>query len=348
MVDRNDNIIKSFVNSDDILEKAKRANIGEVREWKGGKYRKTYDGWVLVTDNKTKVAKMDGEVDSIDIDSISKIKLSKRDQAAGLANELNKNTKFQNVKEKLKNSGEFENTINNIVASNKSEIAAQELFKIGLKLPEIINITGIPVKAAIDYCKNIARSGLDSLASDSSQIEVNISTNAKLYNLEKIKDSNLFDANVGDIVEFDNQLHTVTNKVNNRSVELLKVINGRYSLVEVHDNKNASVYKNIDSRSELKESKTFAELVGKMILSKNYHFLNLFPGSRLDSNTGILTAYNGMECSYHIDNFEDDDYEVILEVDGKKYTAEFHDQILVQNVELINKTIFKLFENKKL
>ena len=38
----------------EILEKGKKAEVGEVREWKGQKMRKTANGWIPVTDGKQK------------------------------------------------------------------------------------------------------------------------------------------------------------------------------------------------------------------------------------------------------------------------------------------------------
>ena len=36
----------------DVLEKGKRAQMGEIREWNGLKYQKTPNGWVLVKEEK--------------------------------------------------------------------------------------------------------------------------------------------------------------------------------------------------------------------------------------------------------------------------------------------------------
>lgn len=44
-------IISARISAED-LEKGRKANIGEIRDWKGGKYRKTSDGWVAVSERK--------------------------------------------------------------------------------------------------------------------------------------------------------------------------------------------------------------------------------------------------------------------------------------------------------
>ena len=35
----------------EVIEKGSKANIGEVREWKGGKFKKTEQGWVPTKDD---------------------------------------------------------------------------------------------------------------------------------------------------------------------------------------------------------------------------------------------------------------------------------------------------------
>jgi len=46
---------KLFLQSMDTLEKGKRANIGEIREWKNGKFQRTTNGWKPVKENGEKI-----------------------------------------------------------------------------------------------------------------------------------------------------------------------------------------------------------------------------------------------------------------------------------------------------
>lgn len=52
------NISKS---EEDALEKGKRANIGETRDWKGGKFRKTANGWEPVVEGGYKGKKEESD-----------------------------------------------------------------------------------------------------------------------------------------------------------------------------------------------------------------------------------------------------------------------------------------------
>lgn len=72
----------------EVLEKGRGAQIGEIRDWKGGKYQKTANGWVPYTQGGGASAKKEGEGDSSDgkVLSMKKELLSLKEEFTRLQN----------------------------------------------------------------------------------------------------------------------------------------------------------------------------------------------------------------------------------------------------------------------
>lgn len=174
MIDINNNILKSFTNIsvDDFIEKGKKANIGEIREWNGEKWKKMPDGWVRVSDGKKEKVKDENDISDSQVKEQSNKKYSeKRLKDLG----INDGHLFSNVREQLQTSGEFESKIKSILESKDLTKPQKivELFKNGLSIGEIINTSGATLSSSIDYVIQAKNKGAFSEALDKQQSSSN-------------------------------------------------------------------------------------------------------------------------------------------------------------------------------
>ena len=154
-INNNENILKGFSNADDII-KGKRANIGEIREWKGQKYKKMVDGWVRVSDGKK--VPLDSK-DKLDLREGLQNKTSKMKntpQAADMYETrrdlLESNSFYAKEREELKNNGKLSERMNEII-NNKSNTKQKvlDLFKSGFTGVEIVNGLETTISTVVDY-----------------------------------------------------------------------------------------------------------------------------------------------------------------------------------------------------
>ena len=155
MLDTSNNILKGFSNTDEIL-KGKVAQLGEIREWQGGKYKKTVAGWVPVSDSSAKPKQMEGEANVEDVKNTLSTKSSKA--AVGLG--VNDTHLFEEVR-LSQSPEELTNNVKNILNSQSSKAEkCVELFKQGLRIHEIVNTLGSTLSATIDYINQAKNRGM--------------------------------------------------------------------------------------------------------------------------------------------------------------------------------------------
>lgn len=150
-------VVKSISNE---LEKGKKANIGEVREWNGEKWKKEVQGWVRLSDGKTSQNMGEKEVSKNDAVDLATKKKGGREGTEGLGLFKGDAHMFASVRNS--------HTKESLTESVKSVLSAKglnsagrvaELFRSGLEVHEIVNVSGTPLSATIDYIKKAKKSG---------------------------------------------------------------------------------------------------------------------------------------------------------------------------------------------
>jgi len=143
------------------LSKGRAFPIGTVRDWNGEKWKKVINGWVRVSDGKHAHAKGDKEVtpDDANVAARNKNMYAYMDQL-GLGLNNDGKTMFYPTRVAYKTDEEFTRHIKHILDQKMpSEKRVKELFKAGLKVHEIVNVTGTPLSATLDYLKKGLRKG---------------------------------------------------------------------------------------------------------------------------------------------------------------------------------------------
>ncbi|HNQ20261.1 MAG TPA: hypothetical protein PKI46_04275, partial [Bacteroidales bacterium] len=142
----------------DELEKGKKANIGEVREWNGEKWKKQVDGWVRMSDGKKSAKMEEHEVDKEDAKDVAQNKKGGAEKNKGLGlfsdEHLYSAARMSHTTESLTSS--VKEILNG--SQGKPEKVA-DLFKQGLHVHEIVNVSGTPLSATIDYLNKAKREG---------------------------------------------------------------------------------------------------------------------------------------------------------------------------------------------
>lgn len=143
----------------DELEKGKKANVGEIREWGGKKYRKEVEGWVGVSDGEKKTKMEEGDVDKKDAKEVAENKKGGAAKNQGLALFGDKHA-FEHVRN-AHTAETLTSSVKDILADKNtaSPDKVVNLFKQGLDIHEIVNVSGTPLSATIDYVNKAKKSG---------------------------------------------------------------------------------------------------------------------------------------------------------------------------------------------
>lgn len=143
----------------DELEKGKKANLGEIREWGGEKYKKQVDGWVRVSDGQKRQKVEEGDVDKQDAETVAKEKKggAEKNKGLGIFNDshLFESVRMEHTTETLTN--KVKQIIANDNLSKPDKVVA--MFQEGLHIHEIVNVSGTPLSATIDYVKKAQKDG---------------------------------------------------------------------------------------------------------------------------------------------------------------------------------------------
>lgn len=142
----------------DELEKGRKADIGEVRTWGGEKWRKEVDGWVHVTTGEKKIKMEPGDVNQTEAKQVGQVKGGET-KLKGLGifgdEHLYKSVRKEHTPESLTSA------VKEILEKDNvpSSIKVVELFKEGLHIHEIVNVSGTPLSATIDYISKAKKRG---------------------------------------------------------------------------------------------------------------------------------------------------------------------------------------------
>lgn len=258
----NENILKGFSNADDII-KGKRANIGEIREWKGQKYKKMVDGWVRVSDGKK--VPLDSK-DKFDLREGLQNKTSKMKntpQAADMYETrrdlLESNSFYAKEREELKNNGKLSERMNEII-NNKSNTKQKvlDLFKSGFTGVEIVNGLETTISTVVDYSLEAIKeldtsrirnerqkNSVDSWKSGKKGIEQKTETNSKVEDksgksfdeLYKLYSKAADERDTSAMAGLGNALYEAYAKENNTTIDKIQSKSFE-ELKEERDNKN--------------------------------------------------------------------------------------------------------------
>jgi hypothetical protein len=178
-----DNFIEK--SQSDELEKGKKATIGEVRDWKGEKWKKQVDGWVRISDGKKTAKIEEHEVDKQDAKDLAENKKGGAEKNKGLGlfsdEHLFANVRLSHTPESLTSS------VKNILSQPQLDKPAKvvQLFENGLHIHEIVNVSGTPLSATIDYINKAKKSGrFNNAASTSGSINQETKTELQLDDIE--------------------------------------------------------------------------------------------------------------------------------------------------------------------
>ena len=155
------NIAAQFGNNQvfDELEKGKKANLGEIREWGGKKYRKEVQGWVGVNDGEVKHKMEEGDVDKKDAKELATEKKggAAKNEKLGIFDADHAYAAKRVSTDPAQLTSNVKAVLNNKQLSTPQKV--EGLFKEGLHVYEICNVSGTPLSACIDYLNKAKRSG---------------------------------------------------------------------------------------------------------------------------------------------------------------------------------------------
>ena len=140
------------------LEKGKKAAIGEVRTWGGKQFKKVYDGWEPVGGGEKRSKVEEGDVDKKDAQNMANDKKGGASKVQGLGI-FNDTHIYQSVRKSETPETLTKNCNKILKSSDTNQRKSIELFKNGLHIHEIVNLTGTPLSATIDYINKAKKQG---------------------------------------------------------------------------------------------------------------------------------------------------------------------------------------------